>query len=69
MQLDFALGGGRLEAARGHAAPASPGPRLSDADIAAARLGMRLLHDHRSMLLDGMIRHDTGVATDLARAR
>ncbi len=61
--------GGRLEAAGGQAAPASPGPRLSAADIAAARLGMRLLHDHRSMLLDGLIRHDTGVAADLSRAR
>ncbi len=61
--------GGRLQAAGRQAAAANPGPRLSDADIAAARLGMRLLHDHRSMLLDGLIRHDTGVATDLARAR
>lgn len=60
--------GGKLEGAAEQAAPASPVARLSAADIAAAHLGMRLLHDHRSMLLDGLIRHDTGVATDLARA-
>lgn len=45
---------------------AGHGVSLSAADVEAARHGMQLLHDHRAMLLDGWIEHDSREAADLA---
>jgi tetratricopeptide (TPR) repeat protein len=62
--------GGMLRADAADAAGATPARRrvtLSAADVAAARRGMRLLHDRRAMLLDGWIERDSREAADLAR--